>query len=990
MLDVRLLGQFEVLRDGKRLDIPTRNAQNLFAYLVLNANQAHRRERLSGLLWPDSAEENARSNLRHELWRLRKAIESKGESYLISTDLTISFSPRSEVVLDVNKLESKPLEKSNPDDLIDALSAYRGELLPGFYDEWVFLERERLKSIFDAKVARLLEILQSMQHWAEVMDWANRWIALGGYPEPAYRALIIAYASTGDMSKAVATYERYARVLQKEMGMKPAEQTQALYKRLKSGWKTEALAPAAIQKPGPPIPALDIALPIIAPPRSRRSNLPRPQTSFIGREQEIRHVMELISSSRLVTITGYGGVGKTRLAIQVAEELASDFKDGVWWIELASLFEVAASSRLAPRYKQEERIPSVEAGALMGADLVAQEVAKALRIPESPDLPPLERVLEHLQDKTLLLALDNCEHLIGACASLAERLLIDCPTVTILATSREALGVAGEKAWLLPPLALPEPGHFSDASGILRSEAVRLYIDRAADILPGYQPGELDLSVIGQICLSLGGIPLAIELAAARMNLLSVQEIAGRLDRRFSLLTGGPRTTLPRHQTLRAAIEWSYDLLSEPEQVLFRRLSIFSGGFTLEAAEAVCAIKEICDEEVLTLLGRLVDKSLLSVAPALQDTDLATRYYFLESISSFGRMKLDEAGETRRMRDRHSAYYVNLVEAAEPELHLQNQNYWYKLLRAENDNLRVVVDWSAESDQAESALRLVGALCWFWFRSGANCEGHDLARKTLALPSAVLFKEPRARALNTAGFINCLLGETALARQLLEEAISILKPLDDRASLAWSYQFLGLVYSYENEYDLAEAAFNEGLGLVGRQENVQVNNLLFLLGDVELQKGDPSRAQKIYEESANIFRSSGSKSFLAYPLRRLGYLMLAQDDISTANKYFQESLALNVEVRDSPGVIASLISLAALGLTMDQPLLAGRLYGAVENRLETISVNLLYPDQAELGKIKSMLLERLDEETFSAAYTGGRGLADEQAIEMAQSLSDRN
>lgn len=982
MLEVRLLGQFDVLRNGKRLAIPTRNAQNLFAYLVLNANKAHRRERLSGLLWPDSAEENARSNLRHELWRLRKSLDSGGESYFIANDLTIAFNPHSEFSLDVNRLESKPIEGSTAVDLIDALSTYRGELLPGFYDEWVFLERERLKSIFEAKVARLLEILQAEGRWVEVVDWANRWIALGGWPEPAYRALITAYASTGDMSKAVATYERYSQVLQKDLGMKPAEQTQALYKRLKSGWKTEALAPAQQQANQPLKSSLEIATPIAALPKGRRSNLPRPLTSFIGREKEIQQVERLVSSARLVTITGSGGVGKTRLAIQVAEELAPHFKDGVWWVELASLFEITASKKQDPSHKLEDRIPQSAPGALMGADLVAQAVAKALKVPDSPDLPLLEGVLEHLRDQKLLLVLDNCEHLIEACAAMVDKLLRDCPAVTVLGTSREALGVAGERAWLLLPLTLPEQGLSSDARDILHSEAARLFIERAADTLPGYQPGEAEAPAIGQICLSLGGIPLAIELAAARMNLLSAQEIAGRLDRRFSLLTGGRRTTLPRHQTLRAAIEWSYDLLGESEQVLFRRLTIIAGSFTLEAAEAMCANKDIRGDDVLALLGRLVDKSLLNVELAQLDSDLGTRYRFFETISNFGRIKLDEAEETRWMRDRHADYYVSLVEAAEPELHLQNQNHWFKLLKAENDNLRAVVEWSTASDQAESALRLVGALCWFWFRFGSTCEGRDLALKTLALPSAVQYKEARARALNTAGFMLCLQGDIPLARQMLEEAISILRASKDKASLSWSLQFLGLVFSYEKEYDLADAAFNEGLALISKEENFTERNFLFFLGDVELKKGDPSRAKKIYEECVNIFRSSGSKSFLAYPLRRLGYLMLAQDDILNASKYFQESLALNLDVGDLQGVIASLNSMAALAIQLEKPILAARLYGAVDSRLESLSVNLLYTDQVELGHIRGKLLTCLDEVTFDTAFTEGRGMNDEQATEM--------
>jgi predicted ATPase len=289
-------------------------------------------------------------------------------------------------------------------------------------------------------------------------------------------------------------------------------------------------------------------------------------------------------------------------------------------------------------------------------------VAKVLRIPGSPSLPLLEGIVEYLQEKQLLLILDNCEHLIESCAALVERVLGECPEVTILATSREALGVPGEKAWLLPSLSLPGSGPSLGFDDIFQSEAVSLFIERAADVLPGYQPGELEMPTIAQICQRLDGIPLAIELAAARMKLLTAQEIAARLDQRFSLLTGGRRTALPRHQTLQAAIEWSYDLLNYAERILFRRLSVFAGSFTLEAAEAICVSQEIRGDKVLTLLGRLVDKSLLNVEPAPQDLDMETRYRFLDTIRSFSNLKLDEAGETRQMREQRSSYYLRLVE----------------------------------------------------------------------------------------------------------------------------------------------------------------------------------------------------------------------------------------------------------------------------------------------------------------------------------------
>jgi len=974
MLDVRLLGQFDVQRDSRRLAIPTRNAQALFAYLLLNAVIPHRRERLAGLFWPDSSEENARSNLRHELWRLRKALEIEGDSYFLADDLTIAFNPHSEYSLDVHRLESKPLEESATDDLIVALSAYHGELLPGFYDEWVFLERDRLVALFEAKITRLLEILQTEGRWAEVLDWGNRWIALGGWPEPAYRALISAYANTGDLSKAVAIYERYAQALQKDLGMKPSEQTQALFKRLKLGWKPDAqsLAPTrVIRSPK------SFAEPTSPHSKIRRSNLPKPLTSFIGREKEIQQVERLISSSRLVTITGPGGVGKTRLAIQVAGTLAPLFKDGVRWVELASISGNIPS-------KAEPESPDIRQDVFSFKDLIVQSIAKVLRVPESPGQPLQEAVIEHIQDKNLLLVLDNCEHLIEACAVLVESLLGGCPDVTILATSREPMRVPGEKAWLLPSLSLPEIGPSSDFKKIFQSEAVSLFLERASDNLLGYQPGETDARMIAQICLRLDGIPLAIELAAARINMLSVQEIDARLDHRFSLLTGGRRTALLRHQTLRAAIEWSYDLLSEAEQVIFRRLSIFTGSFTLEAVEVICSINEIPSEEVLFLIGRLVDKSLLTVRASDQITEFPTRYYLLETIRSFSLEKAEEVDETQLLHDRHAAYYVSLVEAIAPNLYLQDQAHWYKLLQAENDNIHAVVEWSVESDQSEFALRMVGALWFFWWSQSSSHEGCDLTLKALALPSAIEPKAYRARALTTAGCLQWVLGDIVSARQSLEEALSLLRTSDDKASLARVIQIMGLVYTYEREYDLANAAFEEGLAIIETLGDVQGINFLFFQGDIYLQKGDFSQAKKIYEDNLILLRGVGNKVYAAYPLRRLGYLALERNEILQAWDNFRESLTINQEVGDERAVYACLTSLAALAIKLDKPIMAAHIYGAVESGLDSLCINLFYQDQIELERIRSKLRACLDEATFDAAFTEGWKMSEEQVIKLAE------
>ena len=546
MLKVRLLGKFEVSSDGQIVTINSRPAQSLFAYLILSAGTAHRREKLAGLLWPDSLEATARDNLRHALWRIRRALPSNPKiEYLHTDDLSISFNASADYWLDAAELE-KLSDSSSTDELMNVLSEYQGELLPGFYDEWVVLEREHLHSIFEHHMARLMSLLQDGGRWLDILDWGERWIKLGQKPEPAYRALMSAHAVMGDMSKVAATYERCVKSLG-ELGIEPSEQTKQLYKDLKSG-KEIPIAESTSPKP--------LAIKEVS------STIPVPLTSFIGREKELKEIVKLLSSSRLVTLTGSGGVGKTRLAIQTANDSIKKFKDGVFWVGLVGLSD---------------------------ENLIPQEITQSLNLREFPNAQLIEVLKTYLKSKDILLVIDNCEHLIRACAMYAEQLLAACPKLKILATSIEALGLINETTWQVPSLPLPETQGSLSLKELQGFASIKLFVERASIAKTGFTLNEKNAPSVAQICHRLDGIPLAIELAAARIKMLSVDEIAARLDDRFSLLTSGSRTAIPRHQTLRATIDWSHDLLVEPERILFRRLSVFAGGFTLEAVEAVCS-----------------------------------------------------------------------------------------------------------------------------------------------------------------------------------------------------------------------------------------------------------------------------------------------------------------------------------------------------------------------------------------------------------------
>jgi len=707
MLEVRLLGRFEVSRDGKTVAITSRPAQSLFAYLILNAGTAHRREKLAGMLWPDSLEETARDNLRHALWRVRKALPSKPiVEYLRADDLSIAFNGSAEYWLDTDRLE-KLSESASANELMAVLSAYHGELLPGFYDEWVLLEREHLYSIFEHHMARLMSLLQDENRWLDILDWGERWIKLGQKPEPAYRALMIAHAAKGDMSKVAATYERCVKSL-REFGIEPSEQTKELYANLKAGKDS----PKTVSLTRQPV-AKEVS-----------SNIPVPLTSFVGRQKELKEITKLLSSSRLLTLTGPGGVGKTRLAIQSANASIKKFKDGVFWVSLVGLSD---------------------------GNLIPQEIAQSLDVREISNEPLIETLKTHLRSKDVLLAIDNCEHLIRACAQYAEQLLAACPKLKILATSIESLGLFNETIWQVPSLPLPEMQGLLSVKELQEFASVELFDIRANNAKSGFSLDEKNASSVVQICRRLDGIPLAIELAAARIKMLSVDEIAARLDDRFSLLTAGSRTAVPRHQTLRAAIDWSHDLLAEPERTLLRRLSVFAGGFTLGAAEAVCS-QGMNRNDILDLLGRLVDKSFVIVEAnsAIKET----RYRLLETIRQYTLEKLIGTGEAPATRDLHLGFYLGLAEKSEPNIFSNESAAWFSRLDKELDNIRAAIEWSTHSGKADIALRITGSLVYFWFAHGlVGSEWHDRVQQALARPEGMERTLARAKALSGIGFM---------------------------------------------------------------------------------------------------------------------------------------------------------------------------------------------------------------------------------------------
>lgn len=990
MLRVRLLGQFDVQRDHTPITIPSRLAQSLLAYLLLTAGIAHRREKLAGLLWPDTTEEAARRNLRQELWRLRKAIEPKAPrkravSYLRVNEVTVGFNPQSDFWLDAALLAKSNVTQACTQELIDELTLYRGELLPGFYDEWAVLERERIRAIFEQKIARLLDLMVADRCWPLVLDWAERWISLGRSPEPAYRALMIAHSELGDRAKVGVVFERCVRALREDLDVEPSPETRALFLRLSkdnASLRTDDI-PSSPLSPQPP-----------------RTHLPVPLTSFVGRKREIEVVQQLLCTTHLLTLIGAGGCGKTRLALQIAREMVvadahdhskSTFPDGIWFIDLAPVSD-----------------PS----------LIPQVICSVFGLRQVSDTP-LDVLLQNLlRSKCLLLVVDNCEHLIQACAELCDRLLRACPGLKILATSREVLNIAGEMAFRVPSLSLPDLQQPASVEILEQSESVRLFIERAHAACPDIQFNQAHIQIIAKICRRLDGIPLAIELGAARTQSVSIEEIASRLYDRFRLLTSGSRAALPRYQTLRASIDWSYDLLSDAERALLRLLAIFAGGFTLDAAEAVCTEED--KRGILDLLSQLVRKSLVILEPSA-----TSRYRLLETIREYALAKLDDSFETALYRTRHLNYFLKLAEELEPRLYGLDQRQWLDLLEMEHDNIRAALRWAAESDNGDAAMRLAIALDQFWFVRGYFTEARARLKVILDLPSASEpgFLERRARVLRLAsknarqqtdyavavplahasveicrtlgdkegiaealmnlGLIAWERGEYASARSFQTQSLAIRRELGNRPSMALSLMLLGTAIREGGDYAEGRRLIEEALAIQRELNQKQfIARALMHLGSTAIAQGDPA-ARSILEEGLAIFRELGDKWGIGRVLHDLAQAFLRLGDYEVARTRFAESAAALAEIGDRRNLVKCVEGLAEIDLYRKRLERATQLFGASEAIREKLGTPLPSTYRANYEHAISALCAQANEELLAEWWAEGRTMTLEQAMERA-------
>ena len=726
------------------------------------------------------------------------------------------------------------------------------------------------------------------------------------------------------------------------------------------------------------------------------NNLPQQMTSFVGRERELFETRSLLGGARLVTIVGPGGIGKTRLSLQIAADAFDAYPDGVWFIEFASI---------------------VDPG------LVPKAIAQVLGLQEDANTSVVQALCAHVASRRLLLVLDNCEHLVDACANLADTLLRAAPDIRVLASSREALNVAGEQTYPLPPLALPDPE--ASAVEVARSDAGRLFVERARLRQPTFTLSDLNVKVVAQICARLDGIPLALELAAARVGVLTVETITERLNDRFHLLTGGSRTALPRQQTLRAMIDWSYDLLNVAEKTLFARLSVFAGGWSLHAAEDVCTAFDLAPENVLDLLAGLANKSL--VVPEGNDA----RYHMLETIRDYARDRLQERGESVAVRARHSKYFVKFAEDAEP--HLEggvDQPVWLAQLDVEQDNLRAALSWSLEEPEGgEADLRLTGALSRFWAHRGHSHEGLHWCEAALARTAGRPRTLARLKALHASGTLTWRLGDITRARSLLEQALAMSRELGDRSREGRVLSNLGGVAIHQADDAAAQAFLEEAVvihratGNPGMEARV-LNNIAALaisrgrfaeseaplervlalsrelhipieeatamshLGYLAMRRGEFAQARALHERALATARAFGVREFELEEMRYLGETVLAQGDATAARLHFRDALMASSEIGNEHEIALCLEALTMLMVKAKDYQIAARLCGAADALRTALATPRAYSEQETYDETVAHCRRALGETATMVEVVAGRASSSDSAIALAVAWID--
>ena len=1019
-LNLQFLGPPQLILENEPVNVNRRSIVALLAYLAVNIkekiSQKHTREYLSAMLWPDYSQAKAFTNLRHTVWEIQRLF---GPGWLNTSRDTISLNTQTNIWVDVHQFEALGLQSRMQSDILsrvslltEAVKLYRNHFLTGFslregttFNEWSFVKSKDIQNNLVEVLTTLSEDYCGLGQPNKAIPFAQQLITLDPLNELSHRRLMEIYLQTDQHNAALKQFQTLERTLRKEFNLDPQPETYQLYKKILK----RDLKPLQAEK----------QLEVIRP----KNNLPAQLSTFIGRESETVEITHLLGTNRLVTLAGVGGMGKTRLALQVGQQVLKNYPDGVWMVALDSLSDPA---------------------------LVPQTVAAVFEIRGESDRSIIDALINRLREKNILLILDNCEHLLTACTQFLKTLIQSCRSLKILATSREIMDVEGEATFYLPPLSTPKNDDLL-LEKLNEYASIRLFAERAALALPSFALTGENAKPIVEICHRVDGIPLAIELAAARVNVLQVEEILEQLQASFDSPANGSQSVLPRHQTLQLSMDWSWGLLDESEQVFLRQLSVFAGGWTLESSFAVC------NGNVMGLSSALAKKSLLVVGQAAGHM---TRYRLHEIVRQYAREKLAESGEEETIRTRHLNCFLSLSEQAILAWQGSSQLVWLGRVMDDRDNFRAALERAVQTKDVESGLYLSGRLEYLWMNLDMQ-EGMHWLNYFLQDPQSNNYPHARAQALLTQGellnglnrlsdeyqvFQECLalfracgdvsgeipcllrlahvlyfLGDRQKAMEIaqqvlersrsqgdlfregrslyrlgrydpdptrsfkyLEQAILISRQAKNWLGLSTCLGTAGERAMHDGNIKLAENYVKEAV-LLCRQVNDKMGLCSHLqnYGRIAFAQGDVEKAFVHLRESIEISRETGHRMVYLWSRSHLGYFTLWHGEIARARDIFSETLQEFLNDRSEIGVVFNVEGMAGLYVAVGKAGYAARLIGWADMMRDKIGDARSFLEQADVDRIIAACIVKLGEAIFSDAYEAGKKMMLDEAVAYA-------